>query len=350
MSVCVDIKKKMGNFLLQVKFSSEAGILGLLGASGCGKSMTLKCIAGIVRPDEGRIVINGRTVFDSEKKINLPPQMRKTGYLFQNYALFPHMTVAENIAVGISCAGAEKKQRIRHQIETFYLEGLEERYPGQLSGGQQQRVALARMLASDPEIIMLDEPFSALDSHLKWQIEMETTRFLEQYKGSILFVSHSRDEIYRLCHTIAVISDGKIEEICDKNEMFAAPRTLAASKLTGCKNHSRAEKTGAYEIRATDWGCILKTAVPVEDHIQYVGIRAHYLEASQNNEGENQMPVEISRIIEDPFGVMVVVKNPEQQNAEELVWMLPKEKGQEIQKGIVPNALHLPPEKLLLLY
>ncbi|MBP2632027.1 MAG: ABC-type sulfate/molybdate transport system, ATPase component [Firmicutes bacterium] len=248
MSIYVDIKKSLGRFSLDVQVEAENEILGLLGASGCGKSMTLKCIAGIVKPDYGKIVVNDRVLFDSEKKINLTPQERKTGYLFQNYALFPHMTVEENIAVGIRRPKSEQEKIVKEKIATFYLDGLEKRYPGQISGGQQQRVALARIFASEPDIIMLDEPFSALDNHLKWQMELETMKVLENYKGTILFVSHSRDEVYRLCDRTAVISDGKLEVVCDKKEMFNSPKTLAASRLTGCKNHSRAEKIGDYQM------------------------------------------------------------------------------------------------------
>ena len=160
MSLLVEIEKQLGNFHLNVRFQAETETLALLGASGCGKSMTLKCIAGIMTPDRGRIVLNGRVLFDSEAGIDLPPQQRRVGYLFQNYALFPTMTVEKNILCGIrSGSKAEKNAALTATLHRFRLEGLEKRYPAQLSGGQQQRVALARILCTRPEAILLDEPF-----------------------------------------------------------------------------------------------------------------------------------------------------------------------------------------------
>ena len=149
----VRIKKKLGNFLLDVDFSMDGGIFAILGASGCGKSMTLKCIAGIERPDEGRIVLNDRVLFDSAKRINLPPQKRKVGYMFQDYALFPTMNVVQNIQAGMGRKPDPKK--VREYIAGFQLGGLEHHMPDQLSGGQKQRVAMARMLAAEPEVLIL---------------------------------------------------------------------------------------------------------------------------------------------------------------------------------------------------
>ena len=163
MSLSVDIEKKLGAFHLRSQFEAPDETMALLGASGCGKSMTLKCIAGIVTPDRGRIVLGGRVLFDSEKKINLPPQQRRVGYLFQQYALFPNMSVEQNILCGIRSGDkAEKRRVLAEKIRMFRLEGLEKKHPAQLSGGQQQRVALARILCSEPEAILLDEPFSAI--------------------------------------------------------------------------------------------------------------------------------------------------------------------------------------------
>ena len=145
MAVSVDIEKKLHGFTLKVKLESDGSPMGILGASGSGKSMTLRCIAGIQTPDSGRIVVNDKVLFDSEKKINLKPQERKVGYLFQNYALFPTMTVEKNIACGYRGDKKHLKAKVADYIERYQLNGLEKRYPGQLSGGQQQRVALARI-------------------------------------------------------------------------------------------------------------------------------------------------------------------------------------------------------------
>jgi molybdate transport system ATP-binding protein len=173
MSIKVTITKKLSQaFTLQTEFESGEGTLGILGASGSGKSMTLKCIAGVEEPDEGVISVNGRILFDKVRgrraSVNLRPQMRNVGYLFQNYALFPRMTLLDNISSGLSALSRDDRaEKVGRWIADFDLEGLEKRFPHQLSGGQQQRAALARMLARDPEAVLLDEPFSALDTSLR---------------------------------------------------------------------------------------------------------------------------------------------------------------------------------------
>ena len=209
MALEVDITKKLDGFFMHMQFRAEQEIFAILGASGCGKSMTLKCIAGIEKPDEGRIVLDGKVLFDSEKKINLPPQKRKVGYMFQDYALFPHMNVVQNIEAGMG--KWPDRSRTESLIRQFQLEGLEKKIPGQLSGGQKQRVAMARMLAAEPELILLDEPFSALDTYLKWQLEQEMYKHLKEAGKPVIFVSHNRDEVYRLCDTVSCMNRGKME-------------------------------------------------------------------------------------------------------------------------------------------
>ncbi|MCD7951851.1 MAG: ATP-binding cassette domain-containing protein [Synergistaceae bacterium] len=209
MSAIVNFKKRLGSFSLEVDFEAGNEVLALLGGSGCGKSMTLKCIAGIVTPDEGQIIVDGVTFFDSKRGINLRPQQRRTGLLFQNYALFPNMTTRQNImTVFEHGAGrnANKEERYQEIARRFFISGLEDHYPSQLSGGQQQRVALARIMASDPAVIMLDEPLSALDSFLHWQLELKLSRILREYSGTTIYVSHNRDEVYRLCDRVCVIN------------------------------------------------------------------------------------------------------------------------------------------------
>ena len=204
----VRIKKKLGNFLLDVDFSMDGGIFAILGASGCGKSMTLKCIAGIERPDEGRIVLNDRVLFDSAKRINLPPQKRKVGYMFQDYALFPTMNVVQNIQAGMGRKPDPKK--VREYITGFQLGGLEHHMPDQLSGGQKQRVAMARMLAAEPEVLLLDEPFAALDSYLKWKMEQQMLELLQKVQTPVLFVSHSLEQVKRLCNKAILLDHGEL--------------------------------------------------------------------------------------------------------------------------------------------
>ena len=197
MGVKIEIQKKIGNFHLDVRFQSEASRIGILGASGCGKSMTLKSIAGIEMPDQGLIELDGKMVYSSKEKLHIRPQERSVGYLFQNYALFPTMTVEKNIAVGVGGSKHEKEARVHEMVRRFRLEGLEKRLPGELSGGQQQRVALARIMAYEPEVILLDEPFSALDTFLRDHLQRELEAMLADYQGTVILVSHNRDEIYR---------------------------------------------------------------------------------------------------------------------------------------------------------
>lgn len=310
----VDIKKKVGGFSLDVCFQTEEETMALLGASGCGKSMTLKCIAGIMKPDSGKIVLNGRVLYDSEKGINLPPQKRRVGYLFQQYALFPNMTVEQNIAVGCRERDkAAKKAAVTEKIRTFHLEGMEKKYPGQLSGGQQQRVALARILINQPELLLLDEPFSALDDYLKWQLEMTLSDLLKEYGKGVIFVSHNRDEVYRLCGSVCVLWHGKSQKKQPVLALFDQPGTLAAAEISGCKNFSRARPVKGTDtdslIEALDWGVTLRCTCPVPENIRYVGARAHYVRLCQEQK-ENSFPCEIERVIEDVFSVIVMLKTP----------------------------------------
>ena len=206
----VNIQKKLKEFDLDVEFELDKGCLGILGPSGCGKSMTLKSIAGIVNPDNGIVSLttDEETVYyDSSKKINLKPQKRKVGYLFQNYALFPNMTVEENVAIGLS---KEDKNKVSEIIKRFHLEGLEKRYPRQLSGGQQQRVALARILAYGPDVILLDEPFSAMDTFLKEQLRLELVNSLKDFDGFSILVTHNRDEAFQFCDELIILDQGKV--------------------------------------------------------------------------------------------------------------------------------------------
>ena len=211
MSLQVAIKKRFSGFSLDVSLNTDGGVMGILGASGSGKSMTLKCIAGIETPDEGRIVLNGRVLFDSEKHINLAPQKRKVGYLFQNYALFPNMTVETNIAAGLSGSKEEKQEAAARMIRLFKLEGLEKRYPSQLSGGQQQRVAIARALITKPAIVLADEPTGNLDSKTSAEVLGLIKRTSAEFRQTVVMITHNND-IARLADRIVRIEDGKIVE------------------------------------------------------------------------------------------------------------------------------------------
>ncbi len=349
MSLYVDIEKRCGDFLLRVRFETENEMFAILGASGCGKSLTLKCIAGIEKPDTGVINLNGEVLFDAAKKINVPTRKRNIGYLFQDYALFPHMTVFQNIM-----CGAKDKDKTREYIERFFLKGKERLYPAQLSGGQKQRVALARMLAQNPRFVMLDEPFSALDNYLKTQLEREVMNVMESFENGGIFVSHDRNEVYRLTDRIAVMEHGSIVDIQSKHGIFDAPKTLAATLLTGCKNITRLErrKTGYF---ALDWGIPLSgvDAAGAPDTVFcYAGVRAHFLEpvCAYEREVENVIACEILRVIEDTFSFIVLFTNRAVEmktGYAVMTYELPKEEWQKIKDK--PLYLRVPADKLILM-
>ena len=373
MSLKVNIKKRLGNFNLDIAFETERGVFAILGASGCGKSMTLKCIAGIETPDEGRIELNGRVLYDSAKKINLTPQKRHVGYMFQDYALFPNMTVEQNIKAGMGKHPEEEK--VRSYINRFRLEGLEKHYPAQLSGGQKQRVAMVRMIASEPDILLLDEPFSALDSYLKWELEQEMRDMLAEVQKPVLFVSHNRDEVYRLCSMVSCIDHGKMEVIEKTKEFFHNPKTKTAAVLSGCKNISAAEIVDNNHIKALGWGITLCVS-EIPEETKAVGIRAHSFypvnaeqipgkESAANEsrvsviqEGtglkkyrnpvqeENIFKIEESRIIEDPFEWNISFRPSKESGW--LQWKIAKTE-QKDSPGPIPPALAVHAKDILLL-
>ncbi len=346
MSLSMEIKKKFENFTLQVKLEKENGILGLLGASGSGKSVTLQCIAGLLTPDEGKICLNGRTLFDSEKGINLPPQKRRVGYLFQNYALFPHMTVEKNILCGLSAEKDRKKRREKMQeaAKLFQIEPFLKKYPGELSGGQQQRTALARILVSEPELLLLDEPFSALDAYLRDQLQIQVRELLEQFGRDTILVSHSRDEVYQLCSRLALLEQGEILECGETKAVFQNPGSRMGAVLTGCKNIAAARKTGEYEVEVPAWGVRFGTAEPVRDGLVAVGVWAHHFSP---DERENRYPVVCSGKMEGPFETTVLFQYGEKERGTgKLWWRISGEQKSEK----LPEHLGVAAEHLLLLY
>uniref|UniRef100_UPI003593590A molybdate ABC transporter permease subunit n=1 Tax=Nostoc sp. TaxID=1180 RepID=UPI003593590A len=305
----VDIQKQLKSFALETSFTAESDTLGLLGASGAGKSMILRCIAGLETPSYGRIVLNGRVLFDSKQGINLPSGVRRIGFLFQNYALFPHLSVSQNIGFGLQqLPKLERARRINAQISLMQLSGLENRYPQQLSGGQQQRVALARALAIQPEAILLDEPFSALDTHLRSQLEKYLIETLSTYQGVSLFVSHNLEEAYRVCKNLLVLSEGKISTYGSKESIFERPHTVGIAQLTGCKNFSRAQVVSPYTLEAADWGCTLRTIEPMPSHLTYVGIRAHQLTFPNDSNHDNTFPCWLVQTSETPHRMTLYLK------------------------------------------
>ena len=310
--IYVDIEKKFGKFTLKTKFQFDNEIMGLLGASGSGKSLTLKCIAGIEKPDKGRIILNDRVLFDSEKKINISPKDRKIGYLFQDYALFPNMNVYENIKVGIR-EGENFDKLIIEKLEEMRISHLKDKKINEISGGEKQRVALARLLINKPEIILLDEPFSALDDYLKSKIELEVAEVLRNYKIPTILVSHSREEVYRLCNEICVMSNGKSEDLMNKKELFKNPKTFSSCLISGCKNFSKIEKISENRLRALDWNIELETSDTILEEHKILGIRAHLIELEKSD--ENSFAVEVERVVEDVFTYIILVRKKDAKNS-----------------------------------
>ncbi len=345
MALTVDIEKSLGGFHLKMRFETAKGVLALLGASGCGKSVTLKCIAGLIRPDRGRITLDGRVLFDSEKRVNLPPRERRVGYLFQQYALFPNMTVRRNIECGVR-SKKDRREKAGAMIRRMGLEGLEELRPQQLSGGQQQRVALARILANEPDMLLLDEPFSALDSHLRFRMERQVREIIRQFGKPVVLVSHSRDEVYRLSDEIAVMGSGFVEARGDVHAVFRNPVTRGGAALTGCKNISPAVQIRPGTVRAAAWGIDL-TVPGWAPGAAYAGIRMHDIRPAEESDTVNVFDCRVEEIVENPFSVTVMLRAASGPEAEPIGWETDKATWEARRADHV--RVCLPPESILIL-
>lgn len=313
MSLSVSIKKSFPAFTLDVDIEAGNETIGWLGESGCGKSLTMRCIAGIETPDEGKIVVNGKTFFKREAgkrpTVNLSPQERKTALLFQNYMLFPNLTVAENVAAGIDrkLPKEERNAQVDAELKRFGLDGFGKRYPSQLSGGQQQRVALARMLAAKPDILMLDEPFSALDAHLKGVLEQNLAGLFETFHGTILYVSHDIDEALRFCDRIAVIEKGHVMEVSTGNNLVNNPQSAASIRLSGCKNTTPAHRIDDHRVFLPAWGIEVETDKSAPENLTYMGVRAFFLERAEEP-GRNTYRVRVVRTSDSRFDRSVLLE------------------------------------------
>jgi molybdate transport system ATP-binding protein len=285
----VEINRTLPDFKLDVAFSVDSEVLGILGPSGSGKTMTLNCIAGLVCPNRGFIQLNDRVLFDTSQKVNLPPRDRNVGLVFQNYALFPHLTASENIAYGIR---HHSRSEVNHRVQTLNekmgLDGLQNRYPQQLSAGQQQRVAVARALAPEPEILLLDEPFSALDSLTKEQLEMQILELRHFYKGHIILVTHDLVEAYRLSSRIAVYDAGKIIQCDRKGKIISSPANQKVARMTKFRNFMDGIITDIKDkniwVSIPELGVDLKVAANGHKNLAVnqpitIGVRSEYIQA-----------------------------------------------------------------------
>ncbi|MBQ3912532.1 MAG: ATP-binding cassette domain-containing protein [Lachnospiraceae bacterium] len=398
MSLIVDIEKKLGSFILKVSFETGNESVSLLGESGCGKSMTLKCIAGIEKPDRGRIVLDGRVLFDSEKGIDLPPQERRVGYLFQEGALFPNMSILDNVICGIreKSTKREKEKTTREMLERMHLSDTEKRRPDSLSGGQRQRAALARILVNKPEILLLDEPFSALDAHLRFELERVVSDTIRELKKPAILVSHNRDEAFRITDKIAIMKDGAIETVGERHSVFVDPQTVYAARMTGCKNVAAAyvperhgdgsfvsgaerQRDGSFVsesedkrtvpmslVYVPDWGIEL-TVLRSDRTVNAVGIRMHDIILGRGD--TNEFCCRVEEEIENPFSYTIMVTPDRHEDGSfrhgdgSFVCRTPQTKepslclplGVEVDKITWEAAraetvtIHIPPENVLLL-
>lgn len=353
-----DIRRRIGNFELDVLIESDAKRIGILGASGSGKSMTLRSIAGIEEIDSGRIEVNGRTLYDSAQRIDLKPQQRNVGYMFQNYALFPTMSVLRNVTAGLKGSKEEKRARAMDMLRRFNMDGYEDRLPGELSGGQQQRVALARIMVTEPELILLDEPFSALDGYLRDRMQVEMMEMLDDYRGQVVMVSHSRDELYRFSEELFVIKDGRILRHDDTKTVFRDPQSIDVAGLTGCKNFSAVRVTGDHSMEAVDWGIALELEREIPEGIGYIGYRAHCFEPIWGGRQANCISFDLARVDDLPFEKNFYIR-PEIPEAagdmtvhagEKLIcWFVQGEEQRIIDERGLPDWLKLTEENILLL-
>ncbi|MBS3976703.1 MAG: sulfate/molybdate ABC transporter ATP-binding protein [Syntrophomonadaceae bacterium] len=354
MTLIVDIEKELSGFRLRVAFTAGEDTLGLLGASGSGKSMTLRCIAGLVTPSKGRIVLNGRVLFDAEQGINLPSRKRKIGYLFQSYALFPHLNVEQNICFGLQhLSKQEKASCVEEILSLVNLHGLGKRYPRQLSGGQQQRVALARALVLEPEALLLDEPFSSLDSQLRNQLEAQLAENLGKYRGCSLYVTHNLEESYRICKELLLLDGGRVVAAGHKETLFQHPPTITSARLTGCRNLSPIRMLSLGTVEALNWGCKLQVAQIFSAGVSHIGIREHHLLLVDEPGAVNTFPCRPVGITESPHTVILRLRIDGLDGVANnddccLQAMLYRDKWEEQRRKPYPWLLHLDPSSLFL--
>jgi molybdate transport system permease protein len=356
MALEVRFEKRLASFTLAPDFSCDDEPLAILGPSGAGKSMTLRCIAGLEQPDNGSVVLNGRTLFDAQKGISVPARRRGVGLLFQNYALFPHLTVAENVSFGMqSVPSGERPSRAQKQITDVHLAGLERRLPRELSGGEQQRVALARALAIEPQALLLDEPLSALDTYLRSAIEQQLILTLAEFRRPALYVTHNIEEAYRIAPQLVVLSKGKVVASGPREEVFRNPPTLEVALLTGLKNFSRARAISDGSVEALDWNCTLQCTHPRQTRAAYVGIRAHHIGFVFEKSGApapNAFPCWLVRLSETQFHATLFLRLHKPADASgqyHLQAEVTSEQWAIFKNQPQPWLAGLPPERLLVL-
>ena len=359
-NLIVKVQKQLRDFLLDVDLTINRQPLGLLGASGAGKSTIVRCIAGLETPDRGIIILNGRVLYDSQRKINLPVKERNCGILFQDYALFPHLTVGENIAFGMSNQLSSKKikQEVERQLIMVELPGISDRPVRELSGGQQQRVALARVKASNPKIMLLDEPFSALDTYLRHKQEKLLRKSLQMYRGVTLLITHNLEEAYRVCPNLLIIDRGKAIAYGDKETIFRHSPNIRTAQVTNCKNFSQGVIIDDKKVKARDWNCLLEvTTIPFNNSENQrwskvtIGIRAHQIVFSKDDNGVNIFNCWLADYSETQHRVTCYLKLHQPPNSIEdyhLQTEVLQDKWLQLQKKSFPWKIQLKPSRIMI--
>jgi iron(III) transport system ATP-binding protein len=289
-------------------------IVCLLGASGCGKTTTLKAIAGLIEAKQGQVFIDGKLVSDANTFVS--PEHRNIGMMFQDYALFPHLTVANNIGFGLSgMSKTDKQARVDEMLKLVHLVGCADRYPHQLSGGQQQRVAIARALAYKPSLLLLDEPFSNIDTQVRFELIADIRRIIKAQQVSAVFVTHSKEEAFAFSDTLAVMHQGKIAQQGTPEQLFAKPSSKEVAEFLGQGIYLSATALTATEYE-TQFG-VVKSILPQQHVVAEKGViyvRPHQLELASSNNNELQcecVTILSSRFIGSAYVYTVVIAEQE---------------------------------------
>jgi molybdate transport system permease protein len=349
----LDVHRTLENFDLHVDLSTGRGAVGLLGASGAGKSMTLRMISGVSAPDRGRIVLNGRVLFDNASGVNIPSARRRIGVVFQDYALFPHLTVTENVGFGLRALPEEERRaRVEEQLALLQISELSNSYPKEISGGQRQRVAIARCMAIEPDALLLDEPFAALDPHLRRQMEEQLRKTLASYNGVVVFVTHDMEEAFRFCSDLVVLDSGRVIASGPKHQLFERPETVAAARLTGCKNIVSACPLTSDRVAVGTWDCELVAAGQVSNKLTHIGFRSHQFVFQQPADDANTFPCWLVDISEAPHEMTLYLRlhaSPQAGDAPHVQADVPKDVWRELSMQPQPWRVKFDPARILLL-
>jgi molybdate transport system permease protein len=346
-TLALHIQKQLHDFALDIQIQTASRRVAILGPSGSGKSYFLRCLAGLEHPDSGWIHVDQKTFFDSQRSRPWSPREREVGLLLQHYALFPHMSIRDNILFGMKDASRVKAEAWLQKIQ---LQQFAEQRPTELSGGQQQRVALARALAAEPQLLLLDEPFTALDAHLRDQLEQQLASDLFHFPGRLFLVTHNVDEAWRLCDDFILLDAGRVIRHGPKAEVFADPQNVAAAQLTGCKNLAEISLRQGSRLTIKDWNCDLEL-LPNTTDCTWIGIRAHHIQLHESDPGvPNSFPCWLARVSEAPHRLTFFLKlqsAPEHAFDAHLQVVLPREKAQQFQEKAQPWFATLPQARIL---